>query len=140
MTAPRITRRRTLGLLLGLPLILNLPASAGADDAPALAGTWEWEWKDGQGTAHRHVLEVEGDGKARAARERFDELEPIKVDDLVVAGKQITFTVKRGDRRAEYAGTIDGPNTINGKVSVTAAENQPNAFAWTAKRRPVAKP
>ena len=137
MMPPRISRRLGLGLVLGLPLIA---LAAGAADAPPLAGTWEWEWKDGQGTTHRHVLEVEGDGKALAARERFDDLEPIKVDDLKVAGKQVTFTVKRGDRRAEYAGSLDGPDTINGKVNVAAAENQPNAFTWTAKRRPAAKP
>ena len=138
MTAPRISRRLGLGLLLGMPLILL--ASAGADDAPPLAGTWEWEWKDGQGTTHRHVLEVEGVGKALAARERFDDLEPVKVDDLDVRGKQVRFVVKRGDRRSEYAGTLDGPNTLNGKVSVTAADNQPNAFTWTARRRPAGTP
>ncbi len=132
-----MTASRTL-LLPALALFLILPdaVSVRAGEAPKLAGSWTWEWKDGQGAVHRHVLEVEGDGATLAARERFDDLEPVKVEGLKVAGSKVNFAVRRGDRLATYSGTLANADTINGKV-VVAVENQSNELTWTAKRKPL---
>ena len=69
-----------------------------ADEVPDLAGTWTWSWKDPEGGTHRHVLEVEGIGKKVAAREQFDDLEPVPALDFQVVGKTVKFTIVRGDR------------------------------------------
>ena len=136
MTALRIAG---LALLLAPPL-LSTPALA-ADEAPAkLEGTWTWEWKDGEGTTHHHKLVVEGVGASASARERFDDLEAVKVEDFKVAGKKVTFSVKRGDRRAAYSGTAGDGDTINGMVTVTVAEDPASEFTWTAKRKAAEKP
>ena len=107
--------------------------------APKLAGTWTWEWKDAEEKTHKHVLEVEGVGAKIAARERFDDLAAIKVTELKLDGKALSFTVQRGDRRSEYKGTVADADTINGTVTVSV-NNQPNQFGWTAKRERPAKP
>ena len=132
MTAPQIA---------GLALLFALPLSSTADAAPAkLEGTWTWEWKDGQGTTHHHKLVVEGSGAAASARERFDDLDAVKVEDFKVDGKKVTFSVKHGDRMAAYSGTLGDDDTINGLVTVTVAEDPANEFAWTAKRKATEKP
>ena len=112
---------------------------ARADDAPKLAGTWKWEWKDAEEKTHKHVLEVEGAGAKLAARERFDDMPAIKVTDLKLDGKAISFTVQRGYGRSEYKGTVADADTINGTVTVSV-NNQPNQFGWTAAREKPSKP
>jgi hypothetical protein len=130
MNAHRATRALGVAVALGLPLL------AGADrEGMDLSGTWTWSWKDANGGEHTHVLEVEGTGSKAAARERFDKLEPVKINDLVVDGKKVNFSVLRGDHRAEYSGTIDAADTINGRVLVTE-KNQTEEYTWTAKRKP----
>jgi hypothetical protein len=124
--------------LLILPLLL-IAAPVLADEPVDLAGTWTWSWKDGQGETHRHVLEVEGSGTKLSARERFDDLAAVKINDLKVVDKKINFSVLRGDRRALYEGTIASADTINGKVIVTQEGGQENEFGWTATRQPVKK-
>jgi hypothetical protein len=106
-----------------------------ADEPPDVTGTWTWTWKDPQGETHRHVLEVEGVGTKLAAVERFDDLSPVKVSELKLAGKNIAFTVVRGAKRAEYKGVVAdaNPDTMSGKVTITT-ENQPTEFLWNAKR------
>ena len=80
-------------------------------------------------------------GRASAsARERFDDLEAVKVEDFKVDGKKVTFSVKRGDRRAAYSGTVGDGDTINGMVTVTVAEDPASEFTWTAKRKASEKP
>src|ERR1700736_4501343 len=105
MMPTRRTRRMTLGLMLGLSL-LGL-AAAVADDNVNLIGTWTWSWKGPQGEMHRHVLEVEGRGRRLAARERVDDMQPVRVADLKVVGKKVNFSVRRDDRVATYFGTLD---------------------------------
>jgi hypothetical protein len=129
---------RAMGLGLALSLSLPLPQLSADDPAPKLAGTWTWEWKDAQGVTHHHVLEVEGEGKDLVARERFDDQESVKVNDLKREGKRVRFSVLRGERTASYDGEFSGDGTIDGKVSVAGADNQANQFGWTAKRKPVA--
>jgi len=127
------TRCATLVFLFGLPW----PASA-ADDAERLVGTWTWSWKDAKGQEHRHVLEVEGAGDKVAARERFDDQEPVKIVDLKAVGTKVNFSVLRGPRTAFYSGTLADADTINGEVQVNT-ENRNDKFAWTAKREATRK-
>ncbi len=115
-----------------LALGLARPAVA-AEEASPLAGTWMWTWKDGEGKMHKHVLDVESAAGKLTGRERFDDLESIKVDDLKLKGEEVSFTVKRGTRRSEYRGKLVGTKTINGLVNVSI-EGQPNEFQWTAER------
>jgi hypothetical protein len=119
---------------LGVALLLAIPwATARADDASKLVGTWTWSWKGADGTTHTHTLEVEGSGEKLAARERFDDLEAVKVNDLKVDGKKVSFSVLRGKRRSEYNGKLDGDDTIDGKVLVED-DGRSNEYTWTAKR------
>jgi hypothetical protein len=131
MTADRLSRRMMLVLVLGGPLLV----AAAPDGAGDLAGTWTWSWKDPQGKMHNHVLEVVQAGANVAVRERFDDAQPVTVNDLKVAGKSVNFSVLRGERRAAYAGTRVDADTINGTVSVTSM-NTNDEFTWTAKRQP----
>jgi hypothetical protein len=121
--------------LLGLALLAasTIPGRAAAEDPKFPTGTWTWTWKDGEGKTHRHVLDVEAAAGKLTARERFDDLDAIKVDDLKLRGDEVTFSVKRGDRMAEYKGKLIGGKTINGQVSV-ATNGQANEFQWTAER------
>jgi len=128
-----LNRRLALGIALGVLLVGPARAPA-ADDPPKVAGTWSWKWKDAQGETHSHVLEVEGAGDKLAARERYDEEAAVKVDDLKLAGKKISFAVNRKGRHAEYKGTVDSADTINGVVVVVPEGGQPSEFGWTAKR------
>jgi hypothetical protein len=122
-----------------LPALLLAASAAVADaqasaDEPKLAGTWTWTWKDGTGNTHRHILEVEGVGKTLAAREIFDDQAPVRVTNLKLNGQSVQFTVVRGERRADYSGKVDGPDTINGTVTTTAM-GQTSEFVWKAERR-----
>lgn len=119
--------------ILGVALALASARSATAAGPDALAGTWTWTWKDGEGKTHKHVLDVESAAGKLAARERFDDQDPIKVDDLKLTGDEVFFSVKRGDRMAEYKGKLVGGKTINGVVNV-AVNGQPQEFQWTAER------
>jgi hypothetical protein len=118
----------------------HLATTAGAaEDLPKLAGTWTWSWKDPAGETHRHLLEVEGIGTKLAARERFDELEPIAVRDLRLDAKKIHFTVVRGDRRADYDGIVAKPDTINGTVKITT-KGETVEYPWECSRKPMTGP
>lgn len=136
MMPPRLASVLILGLAwsVALGIGLGLAALARADDVPSLVGTWTWSWKDANGDTHKHVLEVEGKGAQLSARERFDQGASVKVNDLKAAGKQVSFSVLRGDRRASYSGMITDRDTINGKVTITAEGGQPTEYGWTAKR------
>jgi hypothetical protein len=116
-----------------------LTARARADDVPSLVGTWTWSWKDPQGETHRHVLEVEAAGEKLAARERFDDLPPARVEKLTLDNKKVRFSVVRGEHRADYSGTLDGSDIINGTVIVTDA-GQSHEFVWKAEKKPSPKP
>jgi hypothetical protein len=129
------TRRQTVAWLSCVCLL----GSVRADEPVDLAGTWTWSWKDAQGETHRHVLEIEGSGSKLTARERFDDQDAVKINDLKVVDKKINFSVLRGDRRAMYEGTIAAPDTINGKITVSSEGGQENEFGWTATRQPVKK-
>ncbi len=127
-------RRTALGLLLGALIVGTAGAVAPlADDPPKVAGTWTWKWKDAKGETHRHVLELEGEGKKLAGRERYDDEAAVKVDDLKLVGKKISFAVARKGRRAEYSGSVDSADTINGMVTTTT-DGQASEFGWTASR------
>ena len=112
-------------------------AALAQNDAPSpLSGTWTWQWKDADGMNHRHILEVEGVGPKLAARERFDELPAVKVDDLKLSDKEVRFSVTRDSKRSEYQGNLTKADTINGTVSV-AVMGQTSQFGWTAlKEKP----
>lgn len=128
---------RPLRCLTPLALALTLTAAGAVDEeaTPAdLAGTWTWSWKDAQGTTHKHVLEVESAGGKLTARERMDDLEPVKVGDLKRTGDRVTFSVLRGDTRAAYDGKLADADTINGDVMVTPANNIVEEYGWTARR------
>lgn len=113
-------------------------AWASGEDVPKLAGQWTWTWKDRNGEEHRHYLEVEGAGTKLAARERFDDLDPVRVSDLKLEGKKLRFSVVRDKKRADYNGVVADSETINGTVTVTF-EEQATEFEWKAKRQPTAK-
>ncbi len=128
-----LNRRLALGIALGALLAGPAPTPA-ADDPPKVAGSWSWKWKDAQGETHRHVLEVEGAGDKITARERFDDEAAVKVDDFKLDGKKISFAVTRKGRHADYKGTVDSADTINGVVVVVLEGGQPSEFGWTANR------
>jgi len=127
-------------LILALAILPPAPAPAHflADDAPKLAGTWKWSWKDAAGETHRHVLEIEGVGDKLTGRERFDDKAAIKVDDLKLVGKKISFSVTRDNRRAEYEGTVDSTDLITGNVTVVQG-GQSSEFGWSASREKAKK-
>ena len=122
---------RTLALL-ALTLATGLPAALG-DDGPKVAGTWTWSWKDGEGKTHKHVLDIESAAGKLTGRERMDDMESVKVDDLKLKGMELSFAVSREGRRAEYKGKLVGEKTINGLVNVTV-NGQATEFQWTAER------
>lgn len=131
MTIP--LRTSLLVLCCAAAALLGSGSALRADEPPKLDGTWTWTWKDPQGATHRHVLEVEGVGKKLAARERFDALPPVPASGLKLDGKNIQFTVVRGDKRADYRGVLDDPDTINGKVSIKQ-DGDLNEYLWKATR------
>lgn len=104
-----------------------------AADPPDISGTWTWSWKDAAGRTHRHVLEVEGKGSRLAARERANDLEPVKASAIKLNGTKIQLTVVRGDHRAEYSGVVVEGNTINGRVTVEQ-DGTTNDYPWKATR------
>ena len=112
----------------------SLLAFTGAADTSDLSGTWVWTWKDAAGQEHRHVLEVEGVGADLAARERFDDEEPVKASNLKRDGKKVRLTVVRGDRHADYSGVLADANTINGTVTVKQGD-QMHEYPWKAMRQ-----
>jgi hypothetical protein len=120
-------------------LSLGVAVPAHPDGPDDLLGSWTLTWKDGEGKTHKHVLDVESAAGKLTARERFDEQESIKVDDLKVKGDDVFFVVKRGGRTAEYKGKLVGNKTINGIVNV-AVNGQAQEFQWTAERALPTKP
>jgi hypothetical protein len=119
-------------------LVLPWPYARAAD-VPKLAGNWTWTWNDASGNTHRHILEVEGLQTKLAARERFDDMAAVKVEDLALDGRKIRFSVVRDKRRAAYSGVVaDDDKTINGTVNVTV-DGESNEFGWKATREPAPK-
>jgi hypothetical protein len=116
-----------------LALVVRASLLASAQDPKSLVGTWTWSWKDGQGEKHTHFLDVESSGERLVARERFDDQVPVKVTDLKLLGKRVTFTVMRGDGRASYDGSLASTETINGTVTI-ARDGQVDEYGWTAKK------
>ena len=125
-------------VLLALCVASCLAAGSGrlarGADVSGLAGTWSWSWKDSEGKEHRHVLDIEGVDTKLAARERLDDLPPVRVSDLKLADKRVRFSVVRGKNRADYSGVLADPNTINGTVTATR-EGQSKENVWKATRR-----
>lgn len=115
-------------------LIAGSGRPARGADVSGLAGSWSWSWKDAEGNEHRHVLDIEGVDTKLAARERMDDLPPIRVSDLKLADKKVRFSVVRGKNRADYSGVWADPNRINGTVTVTT-EGQSKENVWEATRR-----
>lgn len=124
------------GASIFVSLLLLSPCAAA--DPPDISGTWTWAWKDANGRMHRHVLEVEGKGTRLAARERFDDLEPVKASALKLDGAKIQMTVIRGHHRAEYSGVVVDAKTINGQVTVEQA-GEKNDYPWKATREAAPK-
>jgi hypothetical protein len=108
------------------------------DGASRLVGTWSWTWKDAAGATHKHVLEVEGSGEKLSARERFDDEEPVKVTDLKLTDKKVTFSVSRDKRQASYSGTLKSADLIEGLVNASTG-GQTNEFGWEARREAAKK-
>jgi hypothetical protein len=123
------TRRSALALL---ALSLVVPSLCAADDA-GVAGTWTWSWKDGEGKMHKHVLDIESAAGKLTGRERMNESESVKVDDLKFKDGELSFAVSRDGRRAEYKGKLIGGKTLNGVVNVTV-NGQASEYQWTAER------
>lgn len=132
----RTASTHTLCFGIALLVFSGSPYAALATE-PDIAGTWTWKWKDAQNETHRHVLEVKGQGATLSARERFDDQEAVKVTDLKIKGKKVTFTVLRGNRRSAYSGELASEKTINGDVTVTVEGEPANEYGWTASREPV---
>jgi len=139
VTDQPMTARLPLALaaaLLAASALAPATARARGEDAaetPALSGTWTWTWKDKDGQTHRHVIEVEGLGTKLAAREIFDDETPVKVKDLTLKGKDLKFTVVRGERRSDYSGKVADADHINGTVTVTT-DGTASDFEWKAER------
>jgi hypothetical protein len=129
----RSTRRRASLMAVFLTLLIGSAWTVSADETKTLAGTWTWTWKDGEGKTHKHVLDLEAAAGKLTGRERFDDLDSIKVDDLKLKDGELTFVVTRGPRRAEYKGKLVGTKVINGQVNV-AIQGQSTEYQWTAER------
>ena len=129
-----IRRDVLLALCAASCLVAGSGRLAGGADVSGLAGTWSWSWKDAEGMEHRHVLDIEGVDTKLAARERLDDLPPVRVNDLKLADKRVRFSVVRGKNRADYSGVWADTNTINGTVTVTT-EGQSKEHVWKATRR-----
>jgi len=129
-----IRRDALLTLCMALCLTVGSARPGRGADVSGLAGTWTWSWKDAEGNEHRHVLEIEGVEAKLAARERMDDLPPVRVGDLKVADKRVRFSVVRGKNRAEYVGVWADTDTINGTVTVTT-EGQSTENVWKATRQ-----
>ena len=117
--------------------ILTLGLFARADEpAPEVVGRWTWKWTDAKNETHKHLLVVERVGGKLSGREKHDDVEAIKVDDLKVDGRKVEFVVKRGERTAKYSGKFTDADTIDGTVTVTGAEatGQDSSYGWTAGR------
>src|SRR5688572_27443041 len=108
-----------LALCVSTFLIAASGRSGRGADVSGLAGTWSWSWKDAEGNEHRHVLDVEGVDTKLAARERLDDLPPVRVTDLKLVDKRVRFSVVRGKNRADYSGVWADADSINGTVTVT---------------------
>jgi hypothetical protein len=121
-----------------LTLLIGPSWAASTDGPKSVAGTWSWTWKDGEGKTHKHVLDLEAAGDKLTGRERFDDLDSVKVDDLKLRDGELTFVVTRGPRRAEYTGKLVGTKVINGQVNV-AIQGQSTEYQWTAERAVVTK-
>lgn len=132
-------RRRSALAWMILALSATALRAAPRDGEAGLIGTWSWTWKDAAGTTHKHVLEVEGSGDKLSARERFDDLEPVKVTDLKLADKKVTFSVNRPKRQASYSGTMKSKDLIEGLVNVTT-DGHASEFGWEARRQDPKKP
>lgn len=131
---PNPTRRAALATLtLALAGWLAAPAVAADDPAPKLAGTWTWKWKDAAGETHKHTLELEGANDKLTGRESFDDKPAVKVENLKLDGKTLSFTSTHDKRTSEYKGTIEKDDTINGTVSVSI-DGQESEYGWTATR------
>ena len=124
---------------IALLALAGCAANARAEDPVDVAGTWSWSWKDGEGKTHKHVLDIESAAGKLSGRERFDDAESVKVDDIKLLDGSITFSVTRGPRRSDYKGKVAGPKTINGVVNVVV-DGQANEFPWTAERAIEKKP
>lgn len=134
---------RPLTLLSPLfPLVVLLatgPARSAEAPAPKLEGYWTWRWEGQDGSIHKHLLNVERAGDKLAASERVDDSDPVKVEELKVKGKNVSFVVPREERRASYFGKFASDDTINGEVQITNAAGQVEKYGWTAKRQPKGK-
>lgn len=139
MTHPR---RVALGLALAAlfaPFALASPPTTPAEDSPPdLAGTWTWKWKDANGETHKHTLELEGSGANMVGRERFDDTPAVKVENLKLDGKTLSFAATHDKRRSTYKGEVRSKDTIVGTVTV-AIEGQASEYGWTATREAVAE-
>jgi len=133
---PMIATRRNalLALFVASSLVAGSDRLARGADVSKLAGSWTWSWKDAEGKEHVHVLDIEGVDAKLAARERMDELPPVRVTDLKQADERVRFSVVRGNNRAEYSGVWADTNTINGTVTVTT-EGQSKENVWKATRK-----
>lgn len=129
-----IRRNVLLTLCAAYCLVAGSGRLARGADVSGLAGTWSWSWKDAEGKEHRHVLDIEGVDTKLAARERLDDLPPVRVSDLKLADKRVRFSVVRDKNRADYSGVWADSNTINGTVTVTT-EGQSKENVWKATRR-----
>ncbi len=128
-----IRRSALLALCAASLVVAGSVRLARGADVSGLAGTWSWSWKDAEGKEHRHVLDIEGVDAKLAARERRDDLPPVRVNDLKLAAKRVRFSVVRGNNRADYSGVWADANTINGTVTVTT-EGQSKENVWKATR------
>lgn len=124
--------------ILSLTAFILIPAPAPVDEpkvgvAPDLTGSWTWTWKDAQGQTHKHVMNVEGEGAKSAAREVFDDQEPVKVGAFAFEDNLIKFRITRGKRQADYRGKLKDHDHLNGTVLITS-EGQTEEFPWSAVR------
>ena len=126
-------RFATAGVGLAILTTFAAARAASADDPSALVGTWAWTWKDAEGVTHKHKLEVEGTGDKVAASETFDDEAPVKVTDLKLADKKVSFSVLRGKRLARYSGTLKEDDLLDGIVLVSI-EGQETEYGWEARR------
>jgi hypothetical protein len=115
-----------------------------AANAADPAGTWTWTQQGRQGGEPREVsLKITKDGDkymgTLVSPGRGDNATPVetKINDIKVAGEEITFTVTRefqgNSFTAKYSGKI-ADDSITGKIE-TERDGQTRSRDWTAKRK-----
>ena len=136
--------------LLALGTVVQIKAE---DTKVNAVGSWTWTGAGRNGNpgrpqtiklkmeADKLVGTISGGGRGRAAADGTAAAAPreTKLEDVKLAGDQLTFKVTRAGRNGgnpmvqKFAGKVNG-DTIKGKIEVEVEGQDPRTTEWEAKR------